>query len=80
MMPLLQRCRPWKRMMETRLNELEAKMSLAEDLLDALNRTVFHQQQQIDRLQQDIRALRQQLQEAAPDEFASPGDEIPPHY
>jgi SlyX protein len=80
LMPLLQRCRPWKRMMETRLNELEAKMSLAEDLLDALNRTVFHQQQQIDRLQQDIRALRQQLQEAAPDEFASPGDEIPPHY
>ena len=53
-------------MMESRLNELEAKISLAEDLLDALNRTVFRQQQQIDRLQQDIRALRQQLQEAAP--------------
>ena len=70
----------WKRMMEGELNELEAKMSLAEDLLDALNRTVFRQQQQIDRLQQDVRALRQQLQDAAPDEFASPGDEIPPHY
>ena len=69
-----------KRMMESRLDELEAKMSLAEDLLDALNRTVFRQQQQIDRLQQDIRALRQQLQEAAPAEAASPGDEIPPHY
>jgi SlyX protein len=67
-------------MMEAKLNELEAKMSLAEDLLDALNRTVFRQQQQIDRLQQDVRALRQQLQDAAPDEFASPGDEIPPHY
>jgi SlyX protein len=67
-------------MMESRLNELEAKISLAEDLLDALNRTVFRQQQQIDRLQQDIRALRQQLQEAAPAEAASPGDEIPPHY
>ena len=39
--------------MEAKLNELEAKMSLAEDLLDALNRTVFRQQQQIDRLQQD---------------------------
>jgi SlyX protein len=67
-------------MMESRLNELEAKISLAEDLLDALNRTVFRQQQQIDRLQQDIRDLRQQLQEAAPAESASPGHEIPPHY
>jgi len=66
--------------MESRLNELEAKISFAEDLLDALNRTVFRQQQQIEQLQHDIRALRQQLQEAAPDEAGSPGDEIPPHY
>jgi len=66
--------------METRLDELEAKMSLAEDLLDALNRTVFRQQQQIDGLQQDVRALRQQLQDVTPDPFASPGDEMPPHY
>lgn len=78
--PSLHRPRAWKRMMEAKLNELEAKMSLAEDLLDALNRTVFRQQQQIDRLQQDVRALRRQLQDAAPDELASPGDEIPPHY
>ncbi|MBE0614735.1 MAG: SlyX family protein [Burkholderiales bacterium] len=66
--------------MESRLNELEAKISLAEDLLDALNRTVYRQQQQIERLQQDIRALRQQLQDAAPPEARRPGDEIPPHY
>jgi SlyX protein len=66
--------------MEARLNEIEAKISLAEDLLDALNRTIFRQQQQIDRLQQDVRALRQQLQEVAPNEIASPGGEIPPHY
>jgi len=66
--------------MEARLNEIESKLSLAEDLLDALNRTVYRQQQQIDGLQQDLRALRQQLQEAAPNEIASPGDELPPHY
>ena len=66
--------------MESRLNELEAKVSLAEDLLDALNHTIYRQQQQIDQLQQEIRALRQQLQEAAPAEAASPGNEIPPHY
>jgi SlyX protein len=66
--------------MESRLDELEAKMSLAEDLLDALNRTVYRQQQQMDRLQQDIRDLRQQLQEVAPEQAASPDNEIPPHY
>ena len=66
--------------MESRLNELEAKISLAEDLLDALNRTVYRQQQQIDQLQQDIRVLRQQLQDSLPDPFAGRPDETPPHY
>ena len=66
--------------MESRLNEIEAKISLAEDLLDALNRTVYRQQQQIDALQQDIRALRQQLRQAAPAEPNDPRGEIPPHY
>jgi SlyX protein len=66
--------------MEARLDELEAKISLAEDLLDALNRTVYRQQQQIDRLQHDVRALRQQVRELAPEEFVSLGSEIPPHY
>lgn len=77
---LLQPSRARKRIMEAELNELEAKASLAEDFLDALNRTVFHRQQQIGRLQQDVRASRRQLQDAAPDEFAGPVNEIPPHY
>ena len=62
------------------MDELEAKISLAEDLLDALNRTVYRQQQQIDELHREMRALRQQMQDAAPAEAASPGSEIPPHY
>ena len=62
------------------IEELEAKITLAEDLLDALNRTVYSQQQQIDTLQQEVRALRRQVQDALPAEAASPGDEIPPHY
>ena len=66
--------------MESRLNELEAKLSLAEDLLDALNRTVYRQQQQIDQLRQDVRALRRHLQDGAPGEAAGAGDQIPPHY
>jgi SlyX protein len=66
--------------MESRVNELEAKISLAEDLLDALNRTVFRQQQQIERLQRDVRILQQQSRDAGPAELAGPADELPPHY
>ena len=57
--------------MESRLNELEAKMNLAENLLDALNRTVFRQQ---------VRALSQQLQDAEASESTRMVDETPPHY
>jgi len=66
--------------MDARINELEVKLSFAEDLLEQLNLTVYRQQQQIDRLQQDMRALRQQLQESMPAEQRSLRDEIPPHY
>ena len=66
--------------MQARLNELETKMSFAEDLLDALNRTVFRQQQQIDLLQQDVRALHRQLQHDAADAYADAHGEVPPHY
>ena len=59
---------------------LEVKLSFAEDLLDALNKTVYRQQQQIDRLNLEIRRLREQLQSSAPAEHRSLRDEIPPHY
>lgn len=71
---------PPERAVEARLNELEVKMGLAEDLLDAVNRALYRQQQQIDRMQQDLRALRQQLRDAAPAATRDAGDEIPPHY
>jgi uncharacterized coiled-coil protein SlyX len=66
-----------KQFLKSRLNELEAKMSLAHGLLDALNRIAFSQQQ-IDRLQQAIRTVREQLPQAAPPGAAGPGDEITP--
>lgn len=65
---------------EDRLIELEIKAALAEDLLEELNRTVFHQQRQIEQLQQELRTLRQQMQAVLPAEPPSPNDEIPPHY
>ena len=66
--------------MESRLNELEAKFSFADDLLDALNRTVYQQQQQIDELKQEVRGLRRQLRDAAPADSSNTGEDVPPHY
>ena len=54
--------------MEARISELEIKISFAEDMIDGLNRTVYRQQQQIDRLLTQVETLRDQVQAAAPAE------------
>ncbi len=67
--------------MEDRLTELEIKTSLAEDLLEELNRTVYRQQQQLDLLQEQLRVLYGQMQaHAEPAEPRTLQEEIPPHY
>jgi SlyX protein len=66
--------------MDTRLNEVEVKLSFAEDLLETLNATVYRQQQQIDLLQQQVRALREQIMATAPTDSRTLREEIPPHY
>jgi SlyX protein len=71
--------------MEDRLTELEIKMSLTEDLVDVLNRTVYRQEQKLELLQQQLRYLHQQIMQSAAEssEFSEPHnlrDEIPPHY
>ncbi len=65
---------------DQRLTDLEIKASFAEDLVDALNRLVARQQDQIDWLLREVAGLRQQMPEPA-SHFA-PGlrDELPPHY
>jgi SlyX protein len=63
-----------------RITELEVKLAFAEDLLDALNATVYRQQQQLDRLLREMKELREQLAASAPSEGRSLRDEIPPHY
>jgi SlyX protein len=65
---------------QSRLIELETKITFAEDLLETLNQTMARQQVQIDSLQQQLRLLHQQLKDAQPDGTTSPRDEIPPHY
>lgn len=63
--------------MDSRLSEIEMKLSFNEDLLEELNRTVARQQQQIVALEQQVRDLRLQLQRSLP---ADPADGPPPHY
>ena len=66
--------------MEARLEKIETKLSLAEDMLEELNKTIYLQQRRIEQLQQDIVTLRQQVQQSMPPEQRSALDEIPPHY
>lgn len=69
--------------MDARLIELEAKLTLAEDLLDELNHTIFRQQQQIDQMQQQLSLVWQQVQSqqsASEAEKRDLREEIPPHY
>lgn len=66
---------------ESRLAEIEAKLMLSDDLLETLNRTVYRQQQHIDRLERELRTLREQIEGMdAAGEPRTPRDEVPPHY
>ena len=67
--------------LEARIAEIEAKLTLSEDLLETLNTTVYRQQQHIERLERDLRAMRDQVESlGATAEPAAARDEIPPHY
>ena len=66
--------------MEDRLEKIETKLSLAEDMIEELNKTIYRQQRQIEQMQQEMLALRQQLQASLPPEQRNLMDEIPPHY
>lgn len=65
---------------EKRLTDLEVNVSLAEDLLDQLNQTIFRQQQQIDFLLRELTELRNQLPAERTTQLPSLRDELPPHY
>lgn len=65
---------------KARLTELEIKLSFTEDLVDELNRTMARQQEQILLLQDELRAVFQQVQQMAPAEKSDLREDIPPHY
>ena len=65
---------------DQRLMDLEIKASFLEDLVESLNQVVIRQQQQIDLLVREVKALRDQVPEPGQAPFRSLRDELPPHY
>ena len=63
---------------DERIMELEIKVAYQEDLLDKLNQVIVELRQQLDGLESDIKHLRQQT--LAGVEPTGAADEPPPHY
>lgn len=66
--------------LQSRVTELEIKLTYAEEQLEALNLTIYRQDQRLELLQLELNALRQQMQANLPGEARSLRDELPPHY
>ena len=64
---------------EDRITNLEIKLSFTEDLIEKLNETVYKQQQQIEFLYRELKAIKEQASSGGGG-GASSQDEIPPHY
>ena len=65
-------------MSEERITNLEIKLSFTEDLIEKLNETVYKQQQQIEFLYRELKAIKEQASSGS----GGGGliDEVPPHY
>ncbi len=69
-------------MNEERLVNIETKLSFQEDLIEELNKTIYQQQQKIERLEAICEALARQVRSLAEagGEGKGPANERPPHY
>lgn len=66
--------------LQDRITELEIKASFSDDLLEQLNRQIYLQQCQIERLAQELARLHHKVQDTPSTGFRSLRDDIPPHY
>ena len=66
-------------MTEDRITNLEIKLSFTEDLIEKLNETVYKQQQQIEFLYRELKAVKEQASSSGGG-GGNLKDEIPPHY
>jgi SlyX protein len=68
-------------MIEDRLINIESKITFQEDLIEELNKTVYQQQQKLDRLEAICQSLAQHVQSlSAARNDGMPANERPPHY
>ena len=68
-------------MIEERLINIETKISFQEDLIEELNKTVYQQQQKLDRLEAVCASLARHIQSMTePRNEDMPANERPPHY
>ena len=68
-------------MTEQRLENIEAKITFQEDLIEELNKTIYQQQKKLERLEAICKSLTGQIQSLA--EARNEGktaSERPPHY
>lgn len=66
-------------MSDDRITNLEIKLSFNEDLIEKLNETIYKQQQQIEFLYRELKAIKEQASSSGGG-GGSLKDEIPPHY
>ena len=66
-------------MTEDRITNLEIKLSFTEDLIEKLNETIYKQQQQIEFLYRELKAIKEQASSSGGG-GGSLLDEVPPHY
>jgi len=70
-----------ERWVESRLTELETKISYQDHLIGELNDVVVRQQQQIDQLEKQMIRLNDHMKQASGSGLARPDEEVPPpHY
>jgi len=68
-------------MEETRVIDLEIRLTHQEATLQALNDVIADQQRLIDRLRKEVEALKRQVRDLSPGDIAAPWEEPPPpHY
>lgn len=65
---------------EQRINNLEIKFTLQEDIIAELNDIVTKQQFTIDQLEKTVKQLTALLEEQLSENLQNPLNEKPPHY
>lgn len=68
-------------MSEERLENIETKIAYQEDQIEELNKTVYQQQQKLDRLEAICESLARNIRSLAEEgNEGKPANERPPHY